>query len=449
MTLSRRSLVLGTLGASVLALTGCIGNRRQAAEDWLRSRSWVAVVERVEARGGPVPLPGPADLTARVRCVPGTDRLALTGIRAEIEDYAATHARDVRTLLVHLEHDSGLLPVSGNRATNDEVFALHDLAVADSRAERVEIEWRTGLELRVTTPATAVLAYAEELTSKDPGTARATIVVRDAEATSVVTTGFGQTERVRTVAAAVAAAGRARGFEAHSVTDPIRLTVELDSRDLLDPTFRALRRRWPEAELDLTVEADRLGLRGPESVTERLPGATDLFAAAPFSRLVVQDHNETVGRVTLVARVDDPTTVAAATRAIGDHAEAGGVAVWFLLDPIAKVRLLGSPALVAACGGPAQAVVTGASEQASADNTQGRLRLYPNVPASDFESRGRAIRAAGWPGALDFEVNGGSFTVAYRSTATGRAQNVEVVKTIGTIDGSSAWITAWDASATE
>ena len=450
MTFARRKLLVGALGAALGALTGCVDNRRESFEEWLRSRPWVATVERVQALGGPVPLPGPAALSARVDCVPGTDRAALNGIRAELEEYATANARHVQSLLVHLDHDVGLQAVSGTPATNDGLFRLLDLALGDPRAERIEIESDTGVTLRV--QVAAVLAYAEKLTSADPGDMRATILVRDAGDTASITTAFGHAAGVRGLAEVVEA-GRQRaevaGFAGNTVTEPPRLTVTLAHRDPLARTFRDLRAQWPEADLDLTVAGDRLGLRGPESVIDRLPAATQVMAAGEFSWLLVHDTTDRTGRGTLSGTVDDATRIAAAGRAIGDHPEATGDGSATLgLEP--GVRLHGTTAEIAAQSGPTQAVMTGGGASTRATSVAGVLTLWPDSDPSGFQERCRAMRAAGWPGTLSLQVQASPFTVAYESTDRGRARNVEVIRDLGREDtGATAWISAWDATAGE
>lgn len=455
----RRPLLGGLFAALATFATGALSactvdNRRDQVEEWLHSRPWVASVRSVQATGGPVPLPGPASVTTDVICVPGTDRAALNAIRAEIEEYAGSHARELQSLQVQLTHDFGSLPVSGTAAPNDEVFGLLDHALADARAQRVDINRRSGLTLAVTVAPEAVLSYAETLAGPAPAAGTPTIRVRDAAGASEIITAFTHADRVRTHTEAIAVAGSGtpvRGFAANTVSPLTPLQVEIADPQALAAAFRAVRSRWSHEILDLTLSADRLGVRGPAAATDRLPAARALLdAESALTRATVQDNPAHPGRVTLDARIRQEGHIGPAAAAIGSHPDAAGDGLaWLVLDPIARVRMAGSPEEIAACGGPAQAVMSTSARDPSVESLGRRLRLAHGLGTSGLTELCRSMRAAGWDGDLDFVISGGLYSVSYRSTATGRARDVEIGRSDGTINGAQLWLDAWNSTATE
>lgn len=455
----RRPLLGGLFAALATVATGALSactvdNRRVQVEEWLRSRPWVASVERVQATGGPVPLPGPASVNAEVTGVRGTDRAALTVIRTEVEEYAASHTRELQSLQIQLAHDFGSLPISGTTAPNDEVFGLLDHALADPRAERVDLDRRTGLTLAVTVAPEDVLAYAETLAGPAPGAGTPTIRVRDTPGSREVLTAFTQADRVRTLGEAIAVVGASTpvlGFTANTVSSLTPLQIQVADRNALASVFRAVRARWSHEVLDLTVSADRLGVRGPDQSADRLPPAGALLDAEPaFSQVTVQDNAAHPGRVTLEARTRQEGHIGRAATAIGAHADAAGDGLaWLVLDPIARVRMAGRPDEIAACGGPAQAVMSTTARDPSVDSQGRKLRLAHGLGVTGLTDLCRSMRTAGWDGELDLEISGGLYRVSYRSTATGKARDVEIGRSDGTVNGAQLWLEAWDSTATE
>ncbi|WP_432558545.1 hypothetical protein [Granulicoccus sp. GXG6511] len=456
---SRRTGLAGLGGLVVAALTGCgviPGARaRPITEDWLDSRPWVASFSIVRTEGwGPVPLPTPLTVWARVHTVAGTDRPRLTAIAREVEEFVAAESGQVRALYLDLDFDAGRLPLGGDAAQNQANLAEIDRAT-EPRADRLELVGEhDGPRLTVTTRSEAVLAYAAWLTAQSAAPTPPRLTVRDGADALRIDTAFGHTAAVRSIDEVVSTASALApvlGFHADTTRETTTLRTTVSRRGDLDRVFRAIRSRWSRTDLDVTVLADGLGVRGSLDVLERLPAANALIAAAAFTELVVQDAEEaTQGLIHLVARLTDPATIAAAATAIGAHPDATGSGrAWLVLDPIARLRLAGSPADVADCGGPAQAVLTGPGSRPSADGRDRALRLTPDAPVAAFPAVARAIRAAGWTGELAFTIDQGLFSVRYASTATGRAREVTVLRSVGTIDGAAAWIRAWDDSATE
>ncbi|WP_425308207.1 hypothetical protein AADG42_05455 [Ammonicoccus fulvus] len=456
--MARRSLLAMALGVGSWVLSGCsipgVGAERNT-EKWLRSRPWVAEVEKITALGGPVPLPQPMNVSATVRAVPGTDWAAVQRIRTEIEAYAAEATRDVSSLQVQLGFDSGALPISGKPTNNTDLFALFDSLFTERRTQRVEFERATESRLRVMMAGDGdgMFTYAGWAATHDPGEA-AILTVSDMTQTRTVRTRFERNStQLNTLGRQVAAAralSELRGFAADATTSPSSLTIELTSRDQVEAVFRTMHSTDP-GSTDLTVMADRVGIRGPTAAADRYPAARAVVEAeASIDRLIVQDNAAAPGRVTLDARIGEKERVGAAAAAIGAHPEsAGDGLVWLVLNPIARVRMAGTPEEIAACGGPAQAVMSTTGRDASVDSMGRKLRLAHGLGTTGLTDLCRSMRANGWDGDLDFVISGGLYRVSYRSTATGRARDIEIGRSDGTTNGAQLWLDAWNSTATE
>lgn len=450
-----RRVVLAAMGGVLAwALAGCSmipGAKAETnTEKWLRSRPWIESYRVTRTEGwGPVPIPDPLRVFARVHTVPGTDRRALPAIAQEIEEFVAEQSYHVHALRLDLDFDTGRLPLSNDQAENAVHFAELDRAT-EPRAERIELVGeRDRLTVTVTTRPGAVLAYAAWLTDQPHAPSPPEVMVRDAEDTTRIRTAFGHAARVRSLEEVVNTAGsyaQVRGFRAVTTAKTPELELELGRRDDLAPVFRTLRSRWPEPSLALTVVADRLGVRGATGALERLGAATTLIDSAAFARILVVEVDE----AGLSATVSDATAIAQAAAAIGAHPEATGDGrAWLTLDNSWHLRLSGIPVDVADCGGPAQAVMNSPGQRPPSATSQDRaLRLDPALGLDDFPAMARAMRTGGWNGTLQMTINQGLFSVTYTSTATGRAQDVTVHRSVGMVTADD-WISAWDATATE
>lgn len=413
------------------------------AEAWLRGQPWVASVDMFVTTG-PVPLPGSTYLRPKVVAKPGTRLADLQAFRPAVERYDDDHV-GVTGLSVSVQFDDNALVISGDPAVNDSTFGLYGEAQGATPAVGVQVTGEPdALRLTVRTAHGEVMPAAEKLAAAPalPREGDLRIQVEDAQGSSV-TTARGQLALLRGHAELIAAAAPVRSFvsDAPGGGTP-SLTVVLDDRARLLPTYVALRQGNPPDKLTLQVQAGKLAVGGP--AVPLTAGDIDRVAAlseAPgVSRVLIGD-----GTVRVVAV--SPPDVARAASSIGTQAAAIGEQVTLGYGALAEVLVSGTPEQVVHTGALASPVLAvDAQAEVHAKGTE--VAISMTRADQDLTQLFKSLRATKWSGPLRFVYRLGAVELSFTSTASGKAQSVEIPSNPVVRAGApQEVVAAWDQTA--